>query len=110
LPKLPRFNKDNRKKEFLEKLNELGALAGHTFNNKNAETTNPPRRLTPSVPDTFELKITAYKNKISNSYQRAGFEIEIREHLRRGTSKDTISKALDKHSPETYQSSKGIFW
>ena len=106
----PSFNVDSRKNQFLARLQELGRQAGHTFNNENAEPTNRSRLLTPPAPDTFQLKFTTYKNQIPNSYQRAGFETEISEHLKRGTSKDTILKALDKHSPETYQSSKGIFW
>lgn len=110
LPKKSGFNERNRKREFLEILNKLGTNAGYTFKNESDEAATQTTHRSPAVSDTFKLKITEYKNKITNIYLRAGFESEISEHLKRGVSKDTILKALDKRLPETYQSSRGIFW
>jgi len=108
IPTNKEFSAGSRKDEFLALLGILGKKAGYkNTGNRNASQSSKSKV---KVLDEFSKKCREYESQIQNKFTRSGFMSEINKLLKNRVSKEKIIKALEKHPPESYQTTRGIFW
>jgi hypothetical protein len=108
LPTLNEFTPTLRKNDFLAMLRQLGERDGHQYLDTNSPASITHKKS--NNEDIFHMTTQNYVNQIQNAIAKSNFMNEIKDHIKKKVPRNLILKALEKHPPETYQTSRGIFW